>query len=181
MVRFAGRGVSGNLAVDVRTTRQRPLALLQNEKPGALTQHETVAVARKRPGSPLRLGVPARGQDAHQNEPAQDEWSNRRVHAARNHRVNHTRLNIPVRVSDGVRRGGAAGGYDVAHPAEAETHGDFAGQRADGACGNGVDAALFLVAGVVKTVLLLRKLLAAAAGTDNNPHVAKLIARHALG
>ena len=83
-------------------------------------------------------------------------------------------------VAQGVGGRGAAGGDDVAQPAEAEAHGDFAGQRADGAGGNGVDAALLQVAGVVEPVLLFGEILAAAAGADNDADAAQFVARHGV-
>ena len=66
----------------------------------------------------------------------------------------------------------------MAQPAETEAHRDFAGERADGAGWNGVDAALLDVAGVVEPVLLFGEIHAAAAGSDNHADAAQLVARH---
>ena len=65
-------------------------------------------------------------------------------------------------VAESVGRRGTARGNDVAQAAQPESHGNFAGQRADGPRRNGIHAALLLVAGVIKPVLLLRKLLTSA-------------------
>src|ERR1051326_4655151 len=62
--------------------------------------------------------------------------------------------------------------------AQSETHRDFAGQGADGPGGNGIDAALFLIAGVIKPILLFGEILAAAPRTDNHADLAQLLARH---
>ncbi len=68
----------------------------------------------------------------------------------------------------------------MAQAAEAEAHGDFTGQRADGAGGNGVDAALLLLAGVVEAVLFLREVLAAAAGADHDADLPQFVTRHGV-
>ena len=133
------------------------------------------------PRRALRLVVPARGHDAHQLEAAQDQRRDRRIHAARHHRVQHARLNMAERVADGVGGRGAARGDDVAQAAKAEPHGDFAGQRADGAGGDGVHAALLDEAGVEEAVLLFREILAAAAGADDHADPAQFVARHGVG
>ena len=67
----------------------------------------------------------------------------------------------------------------MAEAAEAEPHGDLAGQRADGAGGNGVDAALLQEPSIVKAVLFFGEVLAAAAGADDDTDAAELVARHA--
>ncbi len=68
----------------------------------------------------------------------------------------------------------------MAQAAETEAHRHLAGQRPDGAGGNGVDAALLLVAGVIEAVLLLGEILAAAAGAHHDADAAQFVARHVL-
>ena len=66
----------------------------------------------------------------------------------------------------------------MAQPPETEPHRDFAGERADGAGWNRVDAALLDVAGVVEPVLFFGEIHAAAAGSDDHADAAQLVARH---
>src|SRR5581483_8187799 len=96
----------------------------------------------------------------------------RRIHAARDHRVQDSSLNIAKRVSDGVGRRGAAGRNDVAQTAKSKPHRNFTGQRPNGTGGNRINAALLLLTGVVEPVLLFGEILAAAAGTDNHADAA---------
>ncbi len=90
------------------------------------------------------------------------------------------RLDVPEGVAQGVGGRSAAGGDDVAQPAESEPHGNFAGQRADGAGGNGVHAALLQVAGVVEAVLLFGEILAAAARAHHHADLPQFVARHGV-
>ena len=124
--------------------------------------------------------VPARAHDAHELEAAQDQRRDGRIHAAGDDGVQHAAPDVAEGVADGVGGGSAAGGDDMAQAAEAEAHGDFAGERADGAGGNGVDAALLLLAGVIEAVLLLGEILAAAAGADHDADLAQFVARHGV-
>ena len=59
MIGLAGGSVAADLAVDVGAARPRVLQFLQDEEPGALGDHEAVAIAREGPRGALRLGVPA--------------------------------------------------------------------------------------------------------------------------
>src|ERR1035438_7171395 len=97
---------------------------------------------------------------------------------ARTHGIQHAHLNVAVGVPHGVGRGRAAGGNDVAQPAEPEAHGDFAGQRANGAGGDGVHAALLDQAGIIQPVLLFGEIHAAATGAHDDADAAQLVARH---
>ena len=90
-------------------------------------------------------------------------------------------LDVAEGVAHRVGGGGAAGGNDVAQTAETEAHGDFAGQRADGAGRDGIHAALLLMAGIEEPVLLFGEILAAAAGADNHADLAQFVARHGGG
>ena len=59
-IRVGAHSVPGELAIDTRTARLRVLVFLQHQDPGALAQHEAVAVDVPRParavaGSSLRV------------------------------------------------------------------------------------------------------------------------------
>ena len=69
----------------------------------------------------------------------------------------------------------------MAQPAESEAHGNFAGQRADGAGGDRIYAALLQVPGIVELILVLGEILAAAARADHHADSAQLVARHGAG
>src|SRR5208282_1182453 len=130
--------------------------------------HEAVAVAGKRARRALRLFIPASAHDAHELESAHDQGSDGGIHASGNHGGEMAGADGAERVSHGVGGRRAARGDDVAESAEAETHGDFAGQRADGGSGDGVYAALFGMAGVEEAILLLGEILRASAGADDD-------------
>ena len=178
---LASRAVARDFAVNLGAAGAGTLEFLEHEEPGAFGDHEPVAIAGEGARGALGLGVPACAHDAHEHEAAQDQRRDGRVDAAGDHHVDHAGANVAVGVADGVGRGGAAGGEDVAEAAEAEAHRDFAGQRADGAGGDHVHAALPFLAGVIEAVLLLGKFLAASAGAQDDADLAELVARHAGG
>src|ERR1035441_415672 len=80
--------------------------------------------------------------------------------------------------ANGVGGGGASRRNDMAHAAKAEPHGDLAGQGADGGARNGVHAALLLLAGIIKAVLFLGELQAAASGSDDDADLPQFLAGH---
>src|SRR5436309_242286 len=151
----------------MRPSRLRPLQLLQNEEPGTFRDHEAVPVARERARGSLWLGIPTRGQDAHRHEAAQDKRRNGRVDAAGDHQVQDPRLDVAASVSERIGRGRAARRDNVAEAPESESHRDFTGQGPDRRRWNDIYAALAPMAGVIKTVLLLGKFVAAASGPDD--------------
>src|ERR1700761_3120595 len=167
MIRLAGGSIARDFAINVRTAGAGLLHLFENEEPCAFRQNEAIAIARKGPGGALRIVIPVRAHDAHELKAAQDERRDGRIDAPRHHRLHDAHLDVPEGVTQRVGGGRTASRNDVAHAAQAETHGDFAGKRANSASRNGVDAALLLVAVVVEAVLLFGEILAAAARAND--------------
>jgi hypothetical protein len=162
----------------MRAARFGPLHLFHHEEPGAFGDHEPIAILGEGPRGARGLLVPTGRHDAHQLKAAQNQRRNRRIHAARHHGIQYSHLNIAVGVAHGVGGGRAARRNDVAQPAESEAHGDFAGQRTDGAGGDGVHAALLGQSGVEQPVLLFGEILTAAAGTHDDADATQFVSRH---
>src|SRR5579871_354016 len=181
VVGFAGGSVAGDLTVNVRAPRAGAFQIFDDKEPGAFGQHEAIAVPREGTGSTLRRVIPPRRHDAHELKTAQNERGDRRIDAAGDHRIEHASLNVAKRVSERVGGGCAAGRHDVAEAAKTEAHRHFAGQRADGARGDGIDAALLLLARIVQPVLLFGEVLAASAGADDDADTAQFVAAHGGG
>src|SRR5207249_9331523 len=158
---------------DVGAARARLLPLIHHEKPRALSDHKAIAVARKRPRSALWLMVPTGGHDPHELKAAHDERRDRRIHTAHDHGIQISTADLPEGIAHRVGGRRAAGRDNMAQPAEAEPHGNFAGQRADGDGGYGVRATLLLMSGVIQAVLLFGEVLAAAARSDDYADAAK--------
>src|ERR1039457_3938086 len=169
VIGLAGGSIPGNFSVDVGAAPAGLLQFLHDEEPGALREHEPVAVARERTRRALRLMIPVGAHDAHQLETAQDQGSDRRIYSSRHDGVQDARLDLPVGIADGIGGRGAARRNDVAESAEPEAHGDFAGQSADRAGRNGVDAALLDMPAVVEAVLFFGEILASAARARISP------------
>ena len=85
------------------------------------------------------------------------------------------------RITNGVRRRGAAGRDDVAPTAQAECHRHLARKRTDRRCGNGINADLFDSIFVIAAILLFSKNLAATTGTHQNTDAPQLLNRQRRG
>src|SRR5207247_2534738 len=94
MIRLAGRAPAGDLAVDLCPARPGSVQRFQEEEPRPFAQHEAVAVTRKRTRGALGSMIPALGQDAHQQEAADDEVGDRSVGASYQHALRRAEADL---------------------------------------------------------------------------------------
>mmetsp|Transcript_39764 Transcript_39764/g.87296 ORF Transcript_39764/g.87296 Transcript_39764/m.87296 type:complete len:236 (-) Transcript_39764:576-1283(-) len=102
VVRVAGGGVAGELAVDVRAARERVLLRLEEQHARALAHDEARAVGVERSAGCLRRVVARRAHGAHRVEAGEAERRHRRLAPAREHHVGLAVLDVLERLADGV-------------------------------------------------------------------------------
>ena len=125
--------------------------------------------------------VPRFRHDFHQGKALHDAKSQGRICAAHQHEWLHAKLNLAHGISNRISGRSAAGGDYVAEAAEAEAHAHFAGERAHGPAGNGEDAYLLDLSLVVKMVLMVGKIISAAAAAQHHADFAFAVEGEAGG
>src|SRR5947208_16859683 len=125
--------------------------------------------------------VPGFGHDFHQGETLHDAEGQRRICAPYQHERLDAQLNLAHGVGHRVSGRGATGGDYVAEAAEAETHAHFAGEHAHGPAGDGEDAYLLDLSLIIKMVLMVGKVISAAAAAQHHADFAFAVEGEAGG
>ena len=108
-------------------------------------------------------------------------FGDRRIHATNQHHRQKSKLNLAKRVTEGVSRGRAAGGDDVAHAAQAESHTDLAGERAHRPTGDAEQADLLYLPSQPQPNLLSESTLCASARAKHHTDLTLLLQRQLRG
>ena len=130
VVRIRAHAVSGQLAVDARAAPLRVLVLFEDHYPGALAQHEAVAVLVPGAAGGRRIVV-AGGHRPRRAEAADAERRDRRLGAAADHHVGVSVLDQATRIADRMQAGGAGRDDRVVRPLEAVHDRHLSGDHVD--------------------------------------------------